>query len=159
MIGVSTYWTVTTCGSFSPVSFGLSLSSSSESSFTRRSLMASSAATLSPSEYRRSAPVTGQMFRESLDHAGRGPVRAAMKTVGLTWRGWHSFRRGLASKLFELGVSDKVVQRILRHSRVSITWDRYVKVRDPKVEAAMQTLERAVNRPANLGREESSSSA
>ncbi|MBI3477125.1 MAG: tyrosine-type recombinase/integrase [Acidobacteria bacterium] len=110
-------------------------------------------------EYRRSAPVSGRLFSESLENAGRGPIKAAMKTVGLTWRGWHSFRRGLASNLFELEVSDKVVQRILRHSRVSITRDRYVKVRDPKVEAAMQTLERAVNRPANAGREESSSSA
>ena len=104
-------------------------------------------------EYRSQAPVTGRMFSESLDHVGRRQVRAAMKSVGLTWRGWHSFRRGLASNLFELGVSDKVVQRILRHSRVSITRDRYVKVRDPKVEAAMQTLEDAVsNRPANVGR-------
>ncbi len=103
-------------------------------------------------EYQRSAPVTDIMFAESLDHVGRRQVRAAMKSVGLTWRGWHSFRRGLASNLFELGVSDKVVQRILRHSRVSITRDRYVKVRDPKVEAAMQTLEDAVNRPASTGR-------
>ena len=105
-------------------------------------------------EYRQAAPVTGVMFAESLDHAGRRQIKKAMNSIGLTWRGWHSFRRGLASNLFELGVSDKVVQRILRHSRVSITRDRYVKVRDPKVEAAMQTLEQAVseNRPANTGR-------
>lgn len=103
-------------------------------------------------EYRASAPITGVMFSESLDHVGRRQVRSAMKSAGIAWRGWHSFRRGLASNLFELDVSDKVVQRILRHSRVSITRDRYVKVRDPKVNAAMQTLEDAVNRPANTGR-------
>ena len=68
-----------------------------------------------------------------------------MKRAALDWRGWHSFRRGLASNLFELGVSDKVVQRILRHSRVSITRDRYVKV-DPKVAAAMAKLESAVSK-------------
>ncbi len=103
-------------------------------------------------EYRASAPITGVMFSESLDHVGRRQVKAAMKSAGVRYSGWHSFRRGLASNLFELDVSDKVVQRILRHSRVSITRDRYVKVRDPKVEAAMQTLEDAVNRPANTGR-------
>ena len=79
-------------------------------------------------------------------------MRVDVCSVQVAQRLLQSPRRGLASNLFELGVSDKVVQRILRHSRVSITRDRYVKVRDPKVEAAMQTLEDAVNRPANTGR-------
>jgi integrase len=94
------------------------------------------------------------MLAESLDHIGRRQVRWAMKRVGLAWKGWHSFRRGLGSNLLELGVSDKVIQRILRHSRVTITRDRYLKVRDPLVDAAMEKLEQSVNRPANVGRAE-----
>jgi integrase len=104
-------------------------------------------------------PVTERGGRDGrepldLDHVGRRQVRAAMKSVGIAWKGWHSFRRGLASNLFELGVSDKVVQRILRHARVSITRDRYIKTTDPATQAAMLALQGAVgNRPAIVGRE------
>jgi integrase len=100
-------------------------------------------------EYRKAGPVTGRMFSESLEDVGRHQVRWAMKSLGMEWKGWHSFRRGLASNLFELGVSDKIVQRILRHSRVSITRDRYIKARDPQVDAAMKVLE---DRTAIVGR-------
>lgn len=37
-----------------------------------------------------------------------------------------------------------IVMKILRHSRVTITRDRYVKVQDPQVLAAMEELSRAV---------------
>ena len=37
------------------------------------------------------------------------------------WHGWHAFRRGLGSNLYALGVSDKIIQRILRHANVSTT--------------------------------------
>ena len=100
-------------------------------------------------EYRESAPISGRMFSESLENLGRQDIKWALKSVGIAWKGWHSFRRGLASNLFELGVSDKIVQRLLRHSRVSITRDRYVKVRDPQVDAAMKVFE---NRTAIVGR-------
>jgi integrase len=107
-------------------------------------------------EYEKIAPVNGIMFSESLDHVGRRQVKWALKRVGLRWKGWHAFRRGVGSNLLELGVPDKVIQRILRHSRVTITRDRYIKVRDPQVDAAMATFEQAVGkRPAITGREES----
>lgn len=32
------------------------------------------------------------------------------------WHGWHAFRRGLATNLYGLGVADKTIQAILRHS-------------------------------------------
>jgi hypothetical protein len=34
----------------------------------------------------------------------------------LAWRGWHAFRRGLATNVYLLGVRDKTIQAILRHS-------------------------------------------
>jgi integrase len=43
------------------------------------------------------------------------------------WHGWHAFRRGLATNLYQLGVSDKTVQAIMRHSDVSTTQDYYIK--------------------------------
>lgn len=37
------------------------------------------------------------------------------------WHGWHAFRRGLATNLHALGVADKTIQAILRHSNVGLT--------------------------------------
>ena len=43
------------------------------------------------------------------------------------WQGWHAFRRGLATNLNRLGVSDKTVQAILRHANVATTQTYYIK--------------------------------
>jgi integrase len=44
------------------------------------------------------------------------------------WRtGWHAFRRGLATNLHALGVEDKTIQAILRHSTLVLTMNVYVK--------------------------------
>jgi len=45
----------------------------------------------------------------------------------LSWRGWHGFRRGLATNLHALGVADREIQAILRHSNISVTQKCYVK--------------------------------
>ncbi len=44
-----------------------------------------------------------------------------------SWHGWHAFRRGLATNLHTLGVDDKTIQAILRHSNVSLTINVYIK--------------------------------
>jgi integrase len=50
------------------------------------------------------------------------------------WHGWHAFRRGLATNLHQLGVADKDIQAILRHSNVGLTMNVYVKsVRESQV--------------------------
>jgi integrase len=43
------------------------------------------------------------------------------------WHGWHAFRRGLATNLHTLGVDDKTIQAILRHSNIGITQNIYIK--------------------------------
>jgi integrase len=43
------------------------------------------------------------------------------------WHGWHAFRRGLATNLHRLGVDDKTVQAILRHSQIATTQNIYIK--------------------------------
>jgi integrase len=53
-------------------------------------------------------------------------VRRALKKANLPWYGWHSFRRGLATNLHRWGVSDKVIQQILRHANVTTAMNIYV---------------------------------
>jgi len=61
------------------------------------------------------------------------------------WRGWHGFRRGVATNLNRLGVPDKIIQRVLRHSDVAITQAAYIKAEDRDSRAAMEKLESALN--------------
>ncbi|MGC2110251.1 MAG: tyrosine-type recombinase/integrase [Candidatus Korobacteraceae bacterium] len=60
------------------------------------------------------------------------------------WHGWHAARRGLGSNLYALGVSDKVIQDILRHANVSTTNTYYIKTASAQVTDAMEKLERAL---------------
>jgi integrase len=64
--------------------------------------------------------------------------------AGVEWHGWHAFRRGLATNLHRLGVSDKTIQRILRHSNVAVTQGCYIKTGDSEVAAAMQKFEESL---------------
>ena len=54
-------------------------------------------------------------------------IRPAVEAIRLEWYGWHGFRRGIASNLYELGASEKVVQRILRHAKPHVTKERYTR--------------------------------
>ena len=56
------------------------------------------------------------------------------------WHGWHAFRRGLATNLHDLGVDDKTIQAILRHSNVGLTMNIYVKSLSESQVNAMDTL-------------------
>jgi site-specific recombinase XerD len=49
--------------------------------------------------------------------------------AGIEWCGWgwHGFRRGLATTLYQLGTEAKTRQAILRHANVAITEQRYTK--------------------------------
>ena len=81
-----------------------------------------------------------RMFRFTLDHIARKKVGAAFERAGMTFSGFHSFRRGLASNLFELGADDITVQRILRHASVQVSREHYIKIRSAKVDSAMEQL-------------------
>ena len=61
------------------------------------------------------------------------------------WRGWHAFRRGLATNLHRLGVDDLTIQAILRHSNVAVTQKCYIKTASEQTQAAMHKLEIALN--------------
>ena len=95
-------------------------------------------------------PQSGVMF-----HSGAGQhmdfdklarrVRPVVESLKIDWYGWHGFRRGIASNLYELGADEKIVQRILRHAKSHVTKDRYIKAFDPAVVAAMKKLEATVD--------------
>ena len=92
-------------------------------------------------------PHQGYIFRSpqgkplNLDALARDVIRPALEAAKLPWHGWHAFRRGLATNLNRLGVSDKVIQQILRHANVTTTMNIYVKMVSQDATAAMKTLE------------------
>ena len=67
-------------------------------------------------------------------------IRPALERANLQWRGWHAFRRGLATNLYSLGAPDKVIQGILRHSNLAVTLQYYVKPVAADSHAAMRKL-------------------
>jgi integrase len=96
-------------------------------------------------------PQSGVMFHSGagqhmdFDKLGQNLIRPAVEALRLEWYGWHGFRRGIASNLYELGANDKVVQRILRHAKPHVTKERYIKAFDPAVLAAMKSLETSLD--------------
>ena len=100
-------------------------------------------------EYRKymGNPEVGLVFHSGdglpicVDRVGRQVVRRELEAIRLPWYGWHAFRRGLASNLYEIGAQDKVVQRILRHSKPHVTRERYIKVFDRTVLDAVEKIQ------------------
>jgi integrase len=92
-------------------------------------------------------PAGGFIFRNplgnplNLDALVREVIRPAIEAEKIPWYGWHAFRRGLATNLHRLGVSDKVIQQILRHANVTTTINIYVKMVTRDAEEAMKRLE------------------
>ena len=79
-----------------------------------------------------------------MDKLAQRVVRPAVEAIGLRWHGWHGFRRGIASNLYQLGADEKVVQRVLRHAKAHVTKDRYIKAFDSGVQQAMDRMQAAL---------------
>jgi integrase len=58
-----------------------------------------------------------------LDNLSR---REIPQHINGAWFGWHAFRRGLGTRLNEMGVDDKEIQSILRHADISTTQAYYI---------------------------------
>jgi len=85
----------------------------------------------------------GWMFRGNkllrpldLDNQSR---REIPQHINGAWFGWHAFRRGLGTRLNEMGVPDKDIQNILRHADISTTQAYYIL---PNVERAKAGLKK-----------------
>jgi integrase len=66
--------------------------------------------------------------------------RTLVRSADIKYRGMHAFRRCLASELFERGAEDLDVSHVLRHSKVIVTRDSYIKRFDSRTLATMSTL-------------------
>jgi integrase len=80
-------------------------------------------------------------FALSLDNLSRRTITPILNDG---WHGWHSFRRGLASRLFYAGTDGKTVQTILRHANISTTLAHYVVPDQDEVKAAMRAFGKVV---------------
>lgn len=75
-------------------------------------------------------------------------IKPALAEKGLVWKGWHSFRRGLATNLYAVDASPKIIQSILRQSDVSsVAMKHYVQTTDAASRAALARLEEATKFP------------
>jgi len=96
-------------------------------------------------------PTSGPMFANTLgkpldlNELYRRTIKPILQAAGIEWHGWHAFRRGLATNLHRLGIDDKTIQAILRHSTVAFTQACYIKTVSADSVAAMQQLENAVS--------------
>lgn len=80
-------------------------------------------------------------------------IKPRFKEKGLPWKGWHAYRRGLATNLHALGVDDKTIQAILRHEDVSTTQRSYIKTPPQIVTDAMAKPEAKISPCVTLGRQ------
>lgn len=87
---------------------------------------------------------TSQPLR--IENLYRRVMKPLLESNGIVWKGWHAFRRGLATNLGVLKVEGKTIQAILRHSELSTTMDIYRQPVSKEGHAAMRKLERAFNR-------------
>jgi integrase len=72
-------------------------------------------------------------------------IRPALKKKNIPWCGWHGFRRGLATTLYELGTEAKTRQAILRHANIQVTENIYTQPVSEVSRAAMAKIEKAFN--------------
>src|SRR5215831_19471851 len=79
-----------------------------------------------------------------LDNLADRVIKPVLEANGLKWKGWHAYRRGLATNLHEVGVPDKVIQAILRHEDVKTTQRSYIKTVPSVVTEAMKRLEQKI---------------
>ncbi|WP_035352134.1 tyrosine-type recombinase/integrase [Edaphobacter aggregans] len=75
-----------------------------------------------------------------LDNLADRVIKPIFKANGMEWKGWHAYRRGLATNLKQLGVEDTTIQCILRHEDVSTTQRFYIKTAPQAAHEAMQKL-------------------
>ena len=70
-------------------------------------------------------------------------IRPALKKARIDWAGWHGFRRGLSTTLYEIGTDAKTRMAILRHAKVSVTDEIYTQSVDSVSRTALAKVEKA----------------
>lgn len=84
-----------------------------------------------------------KFFPLDLATLGSKRIALALKGKGVTWHGFHAFRRGLGTRLYANGVPLPTVGRILRHGSGSeVTLKHYVEIQEATTAAALKNLPR-----------------
>jgi integrase len=89
---------------------------------------------------------TGPKFKNrplDLHNLANRIIRPALAKEGIAWPGWHGFRRGLATALYQLGTDSKTRQGILRHANVRVTEQFYTQQVDAVSQKAMRKVQNA----------------
>jgi integrase len=98
-------------------------------------------------EHRKSNPAASWVFEGPkvfpLDLAtiGSKRIKPKLQGTGVDWHGFHAFRRGLGTRLFNNGVPTKTIATILRHGSGSeVTEENYIDVDESTAVAALKNL-------------------
>ena len=78
-----------------------------------------------------------------MDNVKRRQIEPVITKKGISWHGWHSFRRGLATELKQLDVDDLMIARIMRHGGGTVTQVHYIKTVPKAAQEAMRKAEEA----------------
>ncbi len=91
------------------------------------------------------APITPSKFvlRHFRPLCQRAGIPTGRLSDGRRGFRFHDLRHSTASIMAARGERPEVIQRVMRHAKVAFTLDRYVKVFDPDIRAAVQRSDRA----------------
>jgi integrase len=93
-------------------------------------------------------PGEHQAISLNLANVARRVIAPALKAEGLQWKGWHAFRRSLATNLYACGTQPKIIQAILRRSDVSTTMAYYVLPPEKESRDALLQIGELLKRPS-----------
>jgi hypothetical protein len=68
-------------------------------------------------------------------------IKPMLKAHGMRWKGWHGFRRGLATNLKANGADDMTIMCIIRNGDAGTMHKHYIKTIPAHVEATMKAFE------------------
>jgi len=81
------------------------------------------------------------VFPLDLATLGSKQIKPGLPGTGVEWHGFHAFRRGLGTRLFNNGVNKDLVGAILRHGSGSeVTMKHYIDVEEQTKAAALMSL-------------------
>ena len=80
-----------------------------------------------------------RLFPLDLATLGSKIIKKALQGTGVKWHGFHAFRRGLGTRLYNNGVPLPTVGKILRHgSEGEVTLKHYIEIEEETTAAALQ---------------------
>jgi integrase len=91
-----------------------------------------------------------RVFPLDLATLGSKRIKEALQGTGVAWHGFHAFRRGLGTRLYNNGTPIETVGKILRHGSGSeVTLKHYVEVEEETKATALRNLPRKAQNHAN----------